>query len=212
MPYGDSPLRASWRSLLYPGTFCLVLAVQHWRGRERAPSCPRGELRGGDVLTCSRGVVAAALLARSASIDGPARLGPLPWSVLLAACTAADWFDGPLARREPARSPYGAWLDAEMDSWLTFALALAGIRNRTLPPPVVIAPALTLIAPARHHSHAVPARSIGGMQMAMFLTALAPLANRPNGPVFRRTVAIVAGLSLLSYLVQSGLFRAPRLI
>jgi CDP-alcohol phosphatidyltransferase len=166
----------------------------------------------GDVLTCSRGIVAAALLGRATAGGGNVRLGGLPWAMLLAACTVADWFDGPLARREETASPYGAWLDREMDSWLTFALAIVTVHNGALPALVVAAPALTLIAPPRHHSHAVPAQLIGGIQMTVLLTALTPIEDIRNDAFLRRAVALVASLSLLSYLVQSGLLRAPRLI
>jgi hypothetical protein len=67
-----------------------------------------------NLVTFSRGLAAALLCGTAFSGRG---LGAA-WPMLMAGCTAADWMDGPLARRlGPTR--LGTLLDVEADSWLT---------------------------------------------------------------------------------------------
>lgn len=94
----------------------------------------------------------------------------------LLSATAADWLDGPLARRQPGgATEQGALLDIEADSWLTLWCALAAVATRRLPawcllPPVArYARRIFHMRPHRHWQ-----RAAGALQMAVLLGALAP--------------------------------------
>lgn len=123
-----------------------------------------------NLLTLSRGVSAALLCATAFSGQGAA----LSWPALLAGCTAADWLDGPLARRRgPTR--LGAVLDVEADSWLTLWAAITAYRRRRLGGLALIAPALRY---ALAGSGPTPLRrwqrAAGVAQMVVLCAALAP--------------------------------------
>ncbi|MEP7105143.1 MAG: CDP-alcohol phosphatidyltransferase family protein, partial [Chloroflexota bacterium] len=65
--------------------------------------------------------MAGVALARSAARR---RVSAGVWGFALLSATAADWFDGPLARRQPGGpTAWGALLDIEADSWLTLLAA-----------------------------------------------------------------------------------------
>lgn len=123
-----------------------------------------------NALTLSR-AGAAALLCRSA-LDGRGRR--LAWLALLLGCTAADWLDGPLARRRgPSR--LGARLDIEADSWLTLWAAVAAYRGGRLPGWVLAAPGLRYLNAALPERPPAPwQRAAGAAQMVALCAALAP--------------------------------------
>ena len=158
---------------------------------------------GGPLLTLPNQVtlsraLAAALLAAS-SVRTPSRLlRRLAFTGLLAAVTAADWIDGPLARRAgPTR--LGALLDLEADSWLTLWAAVAGRCWGGLPALVMVAPV------ARYGVRAlIPAypgnsgwqRAAGVAQMVALCGALAPW-ERPAAAA-RRLAPIAAAAQFAS--------------
>jgi phosphatidylglycerophosphate synthase len=125
-----------------------------------------------NLLTLSRGL-AASLLCGSAFSD---RGLSAAWPALILGCTAADWLDGPLARRR-GPTPLGRLLDVEADSWLTLWAAITAYRRRRLGGFVLVAPALRyplalLGAPPARPWH----RMAGVAQMIVLCASLAPWA------------------------------------
>ena len=156
-----------------------------------------GRLGWADLVTYARadcGAVLAGLLA-SGIRDRTGPAGRLGWAVSLVGATALDWFDGPLARRA-GPTDLGAALDIEADSWLTVWCAAAATAWGGLPRWCLLPPLLRYLDPlfalraGRLPAGGGPwwARLTGTAQMALFLTALAPL------PVHRRFPASIAGV------------------
>jgi phosphatidylglycerophosphate synthase len=167
-----------------------------------------------DLVTYARadcGAVLAGLLA-SGIRDRTGAAGSLGWAVSLVGATALDWLDGPLARRAGS-TDLGAALDIEADSWLTFwcaagATAWGGLPGWCLLPPLLryLDPLLALRA-GRLPAGGGPwwARLTGAAQMALFLTALAPLPLRRRRPfprVIAGMVSAAQAASLLRLLVE----------
>ncbi len=99
---------------------------------------------------------------------------------LLAGCTAADWLDGPLARRTGSSSALGALLDLEADSWLTLWAAVAAASLGRLPVWAVLAPALRyafLLERSEREPDRPWQRTAGITQMAALCAALSPWAK-----------------------------------
>ena len=157
--------------------------------------------------TC--GAVLAGLLAAGIR-DPTGAAGKLGCAVSLAGATALDWLDGPLARRAGS-TDQGAVLDIEADSWLTLwcsaaAIAWGGLPRWCLVPPLLryLDPLLALRA-GQLPAGGGPwwARVTGAAQMALFLTALAPLpGRRPLPTVIAGVVSVAQTASLLCLLAR----------
>jgi phosphatidylglycerophosphate synthase len=125
-----------------------------------------------NLMTLSRGLAASLLCGAAFSDRG---LGAA-WPALILGCTAADWLDGPLARRR-GPTPLGRLLDLEADSWLTLWAAIAAYRRKRLGGFVLLAPALRYplgllgAVPARRWQ-----RMAGVAQMVVICASLAPWA------------------------------------
>jgi phosphatidylglycerophosphate synthase len=123
-----------------------------------------------NLLTLSRGPAAALLCGAAFSRRG---LGAA-WPALLLGCTAADWLDGPVARRR-GPTPLGGVLDVEADSWLTLWAAIAAYRRGRLGGFTLVAPALRYPLNLLQDGPARPWRRVAGVaQMTALCAALAP--------------------------------------
>jgi phosphatidylglycerophosphate synthase len=113
---------------------------------------------------------------------------------LLLGCTACDWLDGPLARRQGA-TRLGAVLDLEADSWLTLWAAAAAYRLDRLPGPNLLPPTLRyLVAPGAAETPLRPwQRAAGVAQMVVIAGAL----SRWRPPVPLALAVAVAQLAAL---------------
>ncbi|MGI8912326.1 MAG: CDP-alcohol phosphatidyltransferase family protein [Chloroflexota bacterium] len=141
-----------------------------------------------DLFTAARAtcgaVLAGILVSGVRDRTGPA--GRLGYALSLVGATALDWLDGPLARRAGA-TRLGSALDIEADSWLTLWCAAGAVTWGGLPRWCLLPPLLRYLDPlfalraGRLPSGGGPwwTRVSGVAQMALFVTALAPLPVRP---------------------------------
>jgi phosphatidylglycerophosphate synthase len=145
-----------------------------------------------NLVTFSGGPAAALLCGAAFSGRG---LGAA-WPGLMAGCTAADWTDGPLARRlGPPR--LGGLLDLEADSWLTLWAAVAAYRQGGLGGVVLLAPILRYpLAAGRPGRLRLWQRAAGVTQMAVLCAALAPWP--PARGVARSLAPLAAAFQLLA--------------
>lgn len=172
-----------------------------------------------DSITLSRGAGAALLIGLLASRirDRRGVAGWVAWLALLYGAILCDWLDGPLARRR-GTSSVGALLDMEADSWLTLSAAAAAVAWGELPALVVAPPILRylLLLPGgldssqdgRQPPEPWWVRTLGIVQMLLFIAALAPFGGRATRRVTRvvapiQTPVQVAGLVLLRNLRRS---------
>jgi phosphatidylglycerophosphate synthase len=145
-----------------------------------------------NLVTFSRGLAAALLCGTAFSGRG---LGAA-WPMLMAGCTAADWMDGPLARRlGPTR--LGALLDVEADSWLTLWAAIAAYRQNWLGGVALLAPTLRYPLAVGRAGRLRPwQRAAGVTQMAVLCAALAP--GPPARGLARSLAPLAAAVQLLA--------------
>ena len=141
--------------------------------------------------------MAGVALARSAARR---RVPAGVWGFALLAATVADWFDGPLARRQPGGpSAWGAWLDIEADSWLTLWCAIAAVAGRRLP-------AWALVPPVARYGRRVFAlrphrpwqQAAGAFQMTVLLGALSPSRRLQRSASALLPAAMAAQLAALA--------------
>jgi len=117
------------------------------------------------------------------------------WLAAVAAATAGDWVDGPLARRA-GPTALGAVLDIEADSWLTLWTAIAAYRSGALAAWCLVPPTLRYLRPGPRPARAWQ-RAAGVAQMAALLGALAPWAPLRGLARFTAPPAAVAQLAAL---------------
>ena len=159
-----------------------------------------------DLLTYTRATCAAVLagLVATGIRDRTGAAGRLGFAVSLLGVTALDWLDGPLARRAGS-TDLGAVLDIEADSWLTLWCAAAAAAWGRLPRWCLLPPLLRYLDPLLAlRSGRLPAggpwwaRVTGVAQMALFLTALAPLPARRRVPIPTTIAATVSAAQTAS--------------
>jgi CDP-alcohol phosphatidyltransferase-like enzyme len=151
-----------------------------------------------NLLTLSRGLAASLLCGAALSDRG---LG-VAWPALILGCTAADWLDGPLARRRGPTS-LGRLLDVEADSWLTLWAAITAYRRRRLGGFVLIAPALRYPLGLLGGGPLRPWQRVAGVsQMVALCTSLAPWA--PARTVGRSLAPAAAAGQLLALVSRRG--------
>lgn len=151
-----------------------------------------------NLLTLSRGLAAALLGGTAFSGRG---LGTA-WPALILGCTAADWLDGPLARRL-GPTALGGLLDVEADSWLTLWAAIAAYRRGRLGGFTLLAPALRYPLGLLGGGRLRPwQRAAGAAQMVALCSALAPWPGAQS--LGRRLAPWAAGLQLLALAAGRG--------
>jgi len=174
----------------------------------------------GDPLTLARltsaNVIAGLVVSGAQDRPGPA--GKLAWGLVFFGATALDWLDGPLARRAGA-TRHGAVLDIEADSWLTLWSAAAATSWGGLPRWVVLPPLVRYLHPLLDlRDGLLPrgsgpgwSRVTGTAQMALMLSALAPIRWRPPRSALVGLAAVVSGsqLAAVLLLLQRQAHRRP---
>jgi phosphatidylglycerophosphate synthase len=151
-----------------------------------------------NLLTLSRGLAASLLCGAAFSKRG---LGAA-WPALILGCTAADWLDGPLARRR-GPTPLGGLLDVEADSWLTLWAAIAAYRRKRLGGFVLVAPALRYpLVRLRGGPVRSWQRLAGVAQMVVLCSSLAPWA--PARSLARSLAPAAAAGQLLALVSGRG--------
>jgi hypothetical protein len=147
-----------------------------------------------NLLTMSRGLAAALLCGAAFSRCGLRAA----WPALLLGCTAADWLDGPLARRR-GPTALGEVLDVEADSWLTLWAAITAYRRGRLGAFALVAPALRYPLSLLVEGPGRPWHRIAGVvQMVAICAALAPWARaRSLGRLLAPSAAAAQLLALV---------------
>jgi phosphatidylglycerophosphate synthase len=151
-----------------------------------------------NLLTLSRGL-AAAMLCGAAFSERGLRTA---WPALVLGCTAADWLDGPLARRRGA-TRLGRVLDLEADSWLTLWAAITAYRRGRLGGSALLAPFLRY--PLRLVGERPPRawrRAAGTGQMVALCAALGPWV--PLRTLGRWLAPVAAAGQLLALVAGRG--------
>jgi hypothetical protein len=153
-----------------------------------------------DLVTLARGVLSMPVL-RTVLVGHGSRQAAI---CALLAATVLDWVDGPLARRL-GPTPYGAWLDIEVDSWLTLTTACAGVRLRRLPA-VCLAPPLARYVFARGpaNDHRPWHRMAGRAQMAVLLAAVSAVPVPPSLALTAAAVQLAALIDIARRRTRAG--------
>ncbi|HEU5430068.1 MAG TPA: CDP-alcohol phosphatidyltransferase family protein, partial [Thermomicrobiales bacterium] len=192
--------RASVRAMIVFAVCATVQRVGIAALRRRTASPPGAA----DPMTLSRAASGTLLLSLAAAgtrrTDPAARLGFVAASL---GATAADWLDGPIARRRCA-TVAGAVLDIEADSWLTLTTAIAAVRWGGLAPWTLLPPALRYLDPiaARRQGGwfigggSWWSRATGAAQMALLLAAIAPIDRPRLTRLLRRVGLAIAAAQL----------------
>lgn len=130
------------------------------------------------------------------------------WWTAVAAATATDWMDGPVARRH-GTTRLGAVMDIEADSWLTVWTAAAAVRWGGLPVACLAPPVLRYADPAvKLVQGGLPAgggpswaRATGAAQMTVLLAAFGP-RPLPLSPWRELSLAVSAAQAVALLLLQ----------
>jgi len=196
-------------ALAWLAQFALICALRRRIGAERSTMA--------DLLTLARMTIGSALAGLVvAGLRGATGresvVGWLAWGAALLAASALDWLDGPLARRlGPTR--LGGALDIEADSWLTLWSAAGAVAWGGLPWWMMIAPILRYIHPIRAMLRGGLPRGgdpwwglvTGVAQMAMLLTALAPIVGQTrDAALWLASIPISAGQTLAMLVMLRG--------